>query len=87
MDSFNTTAWREKVYIETAEFIIKGYIYMPATSKKARLLTEILNSNRNFIAVKDCSLESKLFPTRPVEEHEFMQINLSSILIMRPINE
>ena len=24
-----TSAWREKVYIETAEYIIKGYVFMP----------------------------------------------------------
>ena len=79
-------AWQERVYIETAEHIIKGDIYMPKIGKKQRLLSEVLNSNKTFIAVKNCSLEYKRHPRRAVEKHEFMQVNLSSILIMRPEN-
>ena len=46
-----TSAWREKVYIETAEYIIKGYVFMPKIGKKTRLLSEILNTNKQFIIV------------------------------------
>ena len=83
----STTAWREKVYIETTEHIISGYIFMPKIGKKNRLLSEVLNGNKTFLAVKDCRLEYKLHTTKPVEEHDFLQINISSILIMRPIYE
>jgi hypothetical protein len=82
-----SSAWKEKVYIETTEHIIRGYIFMPKIGKKNRLLTEILNGNKHFIAVKNCSMEFKLIPAKPVEEHEFMQVNIASILIMRPLNE
>ena len=81
----NTSAWRERVYIETAEYVIKGYVFMPKIGKKARLLSDILNTNKSFIAVKDCILESKLNPSRPIEEHDFMQVNVSTILLMRPL--
>ena len=82
-----TSAWREKVYIETSEHIICGYIFMPKIGKKARLLSDVLNGNKNFIAVKNCKIEYKLNPSRQIEEHEFMQVNVSSILIMRPLYE
>ena len=82
-----TSAWREKVYIETSELIICGYIFMPKIGKKARLLSDVLNGNKNFIAVKNCTIEYKLNPSRNIEEHEFMQVNVSSILIMRPLYE
>ena len=81
------TVWKEKVYIETSEFIIVGYIYMPRIGKRNRLLTEVLNSRKQFIAVKDCRLEFKLAPHREIEYHDFLQINLSTILMMRPANE
>ena len=84
---FTASAWREKVYIETAEHIIRGYIFMPKIGKRERLLTEVLNSGKTFIAVKECSLEYKHLPGKDVESHDFMQINVSSILIMRPIYE
>lgn len=83
----STSAWREKVYIETTEHIIRGYIFMPKIGKKNRLLSEVLNGNKNFLAVKNCTLEFKLHPTKNIEEHEFMQVNVSSILIMRPLYE
>jgi hypothetical protein len=78
------TVWKEQVYIETAEFKIIGYVYMPRIGKKTRLLTEILNGNKHFIAVKECKLEYKLFPQKEIEYHDFLQVNLSSILLMRP---
>lgn len=82
-----TSAWREKVYIETTEHIISGYIFMPKIGKRNRILSEVLNSNKNFIAVKNCTIEYKLNPARNIEQHEFMQVNISSILIMRPLYE
>lgn len=81
----STSAWREKVYIETTEHIIKGYVFMPKIGKKNRLLTEILNSEKKFIAVKNCVIEYKLNPTKTVEEHDFMQVNIASIMILRPL--
>ena len=82
-----TSAWREKVYIETSEHIIHGYIFMPKIGKKTRLLSEVLNGNKNFLAVKNCKLEYKLNTSKSIEEHDFMQVNISSILIMRPLYE
>lgn len=82
-----SSAWREKVYIETSEHIICGYIFMPKIGKKTRLLSDVLNGNKNFIAVKNCTIEYKLLPSKPIEEHEFMQVNVSSILLMRPLYE
>ena len=76
-----------KGYIETSEYIIIGYIFMPKIGKRNRLLTEVLNSNKQFLAVKDCRLESKLNPQREVEFHDFLQVNISSVLIMRPMYE
>lgn len=60
---------------------------MPKIGKKNRLLSEVLNGNKNFLAVKNCTLEYKLNPSKNVEEHDFMQVNISSILIMRPLYE
>ena len=81
------SVWKERVYIETAEYIISGYIFMPKIGKRNRLLSEVLNSNKSFIAVKECRIESKLTPQREVEYHDFIQVNISSILIMRPADE
>lgn len=82
-----SSAWREKVYIETAEHIICGYIFMPKIGKKSRLTSEVLNTNKNFIAVKNCTLEYKLNTSKQLETHDFLQVNISSILLLRPLYE
>ena len=81
------SVWKEKVYIETAEFIIVGYIFQPKIGKKSRMITEVLNSNKNFIAIKNCRLERKLVTNKEPECHDFIQINRSTILLMRPADE
>ena len=81
------SVWKEKVCIETTEYIIQGYVFMPKIGKRNRLLSEVLNSNKDFIAVKECKLESKINPKREVEYYDFLQVNLSSILLMRPLND
>ena len=85
--SIMDSVWKEKVYIETTEYVIVGYIFMPKIGKRSRLLTEVLNSNKQFIAVKECQIESKLNPQKEIETHDFIQVNISSILIMRPADE
>lgn len=84
---FSNDVWREEVYIETQEFVIKGTVFMPKIGNRARLLSDILNSKKQFIAIKDCSIESKLFPQKEVEHHSFIQLNMSTILILRPLYE
>ena len=78
------STWSERGYIETTEYIIKGLVFMPKMGKKSRLLSEILNSNRQFIAVTECSVESKLKPRKEIEKYAFLEVNISTILIMRP---
>lgn len=82
-----SSAWKEKVYIETAEHIICGYIFMPKIGKKNRLLSEVLNMGKSFLAVKECTLEYKNHKNGAIEQHDFIQVNISAILIMRPIDE
>ena len=60
---------------------------MPKIGKRNRILSEVLNSNKNVVAVKNCTIEFKLNPSRNIERHEFMQVNIASILIMRPLYE
>ncbi|MCQ2753429.1 MAG: hypothetical protein MJ231_00085 [bacterium] len=83
----SSSAWKERVYIETSEHIIKGDVFMPKIGKRSRLISEILNTSKNFIAVKNCTLEYKLQPTKPVEPHDFLEVNVLSILIMRPLDD
>ena len=73
--------WVEKVVIITDNYEITGNIYMPKSTKKSRLLSELLNGNRKFIAVKDCSLQTKMSGSMEPEYMDFLEININSIIL------
>ena len=78
--------WVEKVVIITDNYEIIGSIYMPKTTKRTRLLSELLNSNRKFIAVKECTLQSRVLGAVEPEVLDFLEINVNSIIMLKPYN-
>lgn len=79
--------WSEKVYVVTKDYEIKGYVFMPKTGKKNRVLSDILNGSKRFVAIKDAEISDRHYPDRTVELSDFIQINLDSIVLIRPIKE
>ena len=85
-NTINSSYWVEKVVIVTDSYEIIGNIYMPKTTKRSRLLSELLNSNRKFIAVKDCTLQSRMLGAVEPEVLDFLEINVNSIILLKPYN-
>ena len=83
-NTLNSSYWIEKVVIITENYEIIGNIYMPKTTKKSRLLSELLNSNRKFIAVKDCTMQTKTSGSMEPETLDFLEININSIILIKP---
>ena len=79
--------WSEKVFVITEDYEIKGYIFMPKVGKKNRLLSDILNSKRRFVAIKDAQITCRKSSDRKVEVNNFIQLNLNAIILIRPILE
>lgn len=86
-DSFITGVWSERVLVVTQDYEIKGYVFMPRTGKKNRVLSDILNGLKRFVAIKDCEITHRLIPNRRTEYHNFLQLNLNSIILLRPTLE
>ena len=86
-EALTSTYWVEKVVIITDNYEISGNIFMPKTTKKTRLLTELLNSNRKFIAVKDCVLQSRSIGSIEPEMLDFLEININSIVLIKPYRD
>ncbi len=84
---FLSGVWSEKVFVVTMDYEIKGYVFMPKTGKKNRVLSDILNSSKRFVAIKDCEVKHRLIPERKTEFHNFLQLNLSSIILLRPLSD
>lgn len=79
--------WSEKVLIVTKDYEIQGYIFMPKIGKQNRIISDILNSSKRFVAVKDCEVVYRNQPNRRSEFHDFVQINIYSIILLRPIKD
>lgn len=84
-EDFLSGVWSEKVLVVTQDYEIKGYVFMPKTGKKNRVLSDILNGTKRFVAIKDCEIKHRLIPDRKTEHHNFLQLNLSSIILLRPV--
>lgn len=86
-EEFITGVWSERVLVVTQDYEIKGYVFMPRTGKKNRVLSDILNGLKRFVAIKDCEVTHRLIPNRRTEYHNFLQLNLNSIILLRPTLE
>lgn len=83
-EELTSSYWVERVVIITDTYEIIGNIYMAKSTKKTRLLSELLNGSRKFIAVKDCSLQSKVSGAIEPEYMDFLEINIDSIILIKP---
>ena len=83
-DQFMTGVWSERILVVTEDYEIKGYVFLPKTGKKNRLLSDILNNRKRFVAIKDCEITHRKSPARKIETHDFIQLNLDSIIMLRP---
>ena len=86
-DDFTSGVWSEQVLVVTQDYEITGFVFMPKTGRKNRVLSDILNGTKRFVAIKDCTVKHRLIPTRKTEHHRFLQLNLSSIIILRPLKD
>lgn len=81
---FVTGVWSERVLVVTQDYEIKGFVFMPRTGRRNRVLSDILNGQKRFVAIKDCEVTHRLIPNRRTEYHNFLQLNLNSIILLRP---
>ena len=86
-DDITSGIWSERVLVVTKDYEVKGSVFMPKIGKRTRLLSDILNGSKRFIAIKDCEVNYRNQASRRVEFLPFIQINLYSIILLRPIGE
>lgn len=86
LDEFTAGYWSEKILVITQDYEITGYVFMPKTGKRNRILSDILNGTKRFVAIKDCEVKHRLIPERRTETHSFLQLNVNSIILLRPVN-
>ena len=86
-NDFTNGVWSERVLVITQDYEIKGSVFMPKIGKRTRLLSDILHGKKRFVAIKDCEVSYRLMPNRRTEFHDFVQLNINSIIILRPTSD
>ncbi|HSA06231.1 MAG TPA: hypothetical protein P5556_03550 [Candidatus Gastranaerophilales bacterium] len=76
--------WSEKVFVITEDYEIKGYVFMPKTGRKNRMLSDILNSSKRFVAIKDAEIRCRKSNEKISDSNSFIQLNLNSIILIKP---
>ena len=77
--------WSEQVLVITEDYEIVGKIFLPKINKRNRVLSDLLNGKKRFMAIKNCKIKHRHFPARTTEEQDFIQLNINSIIMLRPI--
>lgn len=80
--SYASEFWTEKIFVATEDYEITGQVFLPRTSKKERILTDLLSSNRRFLAIKGAVVVHKKFPEKEHQRHNFIQLNMDSIVFV-----
>lgn len=84
-ESFIKGVWSEQVLVITEDYEIVGKIFLPKINKRNRVLSDLLNGKKRFMAIKNCQIKHRHFPDRITEEQDFIQLNINSIIMLRPI--
>ena len=83
--SFIKGVWSEQVLVITEDYEIVGKIFLPKINKRNRVLSDLLNGKKRFMAIKNCQIKHRHFPDRITEEQDFIQLNINSFIMLRPI--
>ena len=84
-ESFIKGVWSEQVLVITEDYEIVGKIFLPKINKRNRVLSDLLNGKKRFMAIKNCQIKHRHFPDRTTEEQDFIQLNINPIIMLRPI--
>lgn len=76
-----------KVTIETDKFSFDGYIHFAQLGKVQRRLSNLLNSEKHFIALTDVTITNRETEKTDNVIHPFIHIRVGAIQFIKPYNE
>ena len=83
-DDFTNGVWSERVLVITQDYESKSYVFMAKIGKRSRVISDIVNGKKRLVAIKDCEVAYRQLPNRRTEFHGLVQLNINSIIILRP---
>jgi hypothetical protein len=73
-----------KATVVTKSFQMEGDIHCPKLGKEGRRLSNMLNSDRNFIAMTNVSILNRANGAKDPKTYPLVQVSLQSIEFVRP---
>ncbi|MEB3285983.1 MAG: hypothetical protein VKJ04_00615 [Vampirovibrionales bacterium] len=75
---------KKRVTIVTRTFRFEGYLHTPKVGKESRRISELLNADRNFLAITQATVTEIATGNSWGETHEMLQVSLSAIEYVKP---
>lgn len=75
-----------RIEVVTATHRLVGYIFLPRAMKENRRLTNLLNSDKRFIALTKVSVTDRLTNTTEPTTYPFVQMNINTIELVKPVD-
>ena len=73
-----------RALVITRSFQLEGNIHCPKLGKEGRRLSNVLNSDRNFIALTGVSIVNRANGSRDPKTYPLIQVNMDAIELIQP---
>ncbi len=76
-----------KIEVVTATHKLLGTVFLPRAMKENRRLTNLLNSDKRFMALTNVTVTDRLSGQQEPDTYGFLQVNLLSIELVKPVKD
>lgn len=73
-----------RAVVMTSSFGLEGDLHFPRLGKEGRRLSNLLNSDRRFIAMTNVTVINRLNGVRDPKIYPFIQVNMESVEFVQP---
>ncbi len=77
-----------RVRLHTHSYTLEGNIYLPRSMKESRRVTNLLNTDRRFIALTDVQvIRQNSSDSETPKKYSYIHVNLSTVEWIQPVEE
>lgn len=86
-DSIRSTSEKLRAMVVTRYFNLEGSMHFPRLGKEGRRLSNMLNSDRKFIAMTNVKIINRMNGLQDPKIYPFIQVNVESIEFIQPYDD
>lgn len=73
--------------VSTPNYVLEGNLFLSRSMKENRRLTNLLNSDRRFLALTDVTMTERKSGETDSKTYPFIQLNLDMVELVKPLSE